>query len=369
GETPYAKLITQLFGDRMYIANATGCSSIWGGSAPSTPYCTNRRGWGPAWASSLFEDNAEYGYGMYMAVKHIREGIKDKLERLCEIADSDIMKAKALDWIKNMNNGNVSRYYSTSLVASLKRYYGDDKEIKEIIKYIMDNKEYLVKKSHWILGGDGWAYDIGYGGLDHVLASGEDINVFVFDTEVYSNTGGQASKATPTAAVAQFAASGKRTRKKDLGLMAMTYGNVYVAQVGMGARPSQLSRALVEAEAHPGPSLIIAYAPCINHGIRGGMKNSQNQIKDAVDSGYWHLWRYNPALNDEGKNPFILDSQPPKKSFRDFISSETRFMALQRTFPEAAEELFKKLEEDAKIRYSIYLNLAKNNLTTPDKND
>ncbi len=368
GETPYAKLITQLFGDRMYIANATGCSSIWGGSAPANPYTTNRRGQGPAWASSLFEDNAEYGYGMYMAVKQIRDGIKEKLERLIEIIDSDILKAKALDWIKNMDNGTASRYYSTSLIASLKRYYGEDPDVKDIIQYIFENKDYLIKKSHWIIGGDGWAYDIGYGGLDHVLASGEDINVFVFDTEVYSNTGGQASKATPTGAVAQFAASGKRTKKKDLGLMAMTYGYVYVAQVGMGAKPSQLSRALVEAEAYPGPSLIIAYAPCINHGIKGGMKNSQNQIKDAVDSGYWHLWRYNPLLKNEGKNPFILDSQPPKKSFRDFITSETRFMALQRTFPEVAEDLFNKMEKDSTERYTIYKNLSRHSLTEdPDK--
>ena len=358
GETPYAKLLTQLFGDRMYIANATGCSSIWGGSSPTNPYTTNRKGQGPAWANSLFEDNAEFGFGMYTAVKHIREGIKEKLERLIDISDSELITAKAKDWIANMDNGSTSRYFSTSLLASLKRYHNAGREAKEIISYIMENKEYLVKKSHWILGGDGWAYDIGYGGLDHVLASGEDVNIFVFDTEVYSNTGGQASKSTPTGAVAQFAASGKRTKKKDLGMMAMSYGYVYVAQVGMGAKPSQLSKALIEAEAYHGPSLIIAYAPCINHGIDGGMMNSQNQIKRAVDHGYWHLYRYNPDLKNEGKNPFVLDSQPPKKPFREFIETETRYMALKRTFPDIAEELFEKLEKDAKERYETYKRLA-----------
>ncbi|WP_073341923.1 pyruvate:ferredoxin (flavodoxin) oxidoreductase [Caldanaerobius fijiensis] len=359
GETPYAKLVTQLFGDRMMIANATGCSSIWGGSAPSTPYTTNKDGHGPAWANSLFEDNAEYGFGMYLAVKQIRERLADIAREALEMNISDAVKDALKTWLDNMYDGKGSKKAALQLVSVLKDYVPEDEKAKALLHEIYDNREFLVKKSHWIFGGDGWAYDIGYGGLDHVLASGEDVNILVFDTEVYSNTGGQSSKATPTAAVAQFAASGKRIRKKDLGMMAMSYGYVYVAQVAMGANQNQLIKALVEAEAYPGPSLIIAYAPCINHGIRGGMGCSQLEEKRAVEAGYWHLYRYNPLLKKEGKNPFILDSKEPTASFRDFLMGEVRYSALTRTFPEIAEELFKKAEEDAKERYENYKRLAK----------
>ncbi|HIT86501.1 MAG TPA: pyruvate:ferredoxin (flavodoxin) oxidoreductase [Candidatus Coprocola pullicola] len=356
GETPYAKLVTQLFGDRMYVANATGCSSIWGGSAPSMPYTVNKDGRGPAWANSLFEDNAEYGLGMLSAVKQMRNGLKDKLETLKGI---DASVADVVDkWIETMNDGDASREASEALLAKLAEYAGSDAEAKNIVAYVLENQDQLVKKSQWVFGGDGWAYDIGYGGLDHVLASGEDINVLVFDTEVYSNTGGQSSKATPTGAVAQFAASGKRIKKKDLGMMAMSYGYVYVAQVAMGADKNQLVKALVEAEKYQGPSLIIAYAPCINHGLKGGMAGAQTEIKRAVDAGYWHMYRFNPELKAQGKNPFILDSKEPKDSFRDFLLSEVRYSALQRTFPEAAEELFRQCEEDAKARLESYKRLA-----------
>ncbi|MBS4960114.1 MAG: pyruvate:ferredoxin (flavodoxin) oxidoreductase [Clostridiales bacterium] len=358
GETPYAKLVTQLFGDRMYIANATGCSSIWGGSAPTAPYTTNKDGHGPAWSNSLFEDNAEFGLGMATAVKQMRDGIKDKLNQIISIADCDLMKTTCQAWIDNMMDGEASKKASADLVKLLEEYDGSNSEIKNISSYVLDNKDQLVKKSQWIFGGDGWAYDIGYGGLDHVLASGEDVNVLVFDTEVYSNTGGQASKATPVGAVAQFAASGKRVKKKDLGMMAMSYGYVYVAQVAMGADKNQLVKALMEAEAYPGPSLIIAYAPCINHGIKGGMSGAQMEIKKAVDAGYWHMYRFNPALKDEGKNPFILDSKEPTASFRDFIQGEVRYSSLQRTFPEIAEDLFTKTEKNAKERYETYKKMS-----------
>ena len=356
GETPYAKLVTQLFGDRMYVANATGCSSIWGGSAPSMPYTVNKDGRGPAWANTLLEDNAEYGLGMLSAVKQMRNGLKDKLETLKGI---DASVADVVDkWIETMNDGDASREASEALLAKLAEYAGSDAEAKNIVAYVLENQDQLVKKSQWVFGGDGWAYDIGYGGLDHVLASGEDINVLVFDTEVYSNTGGQSSKATPTGAVAQFAASGKRIKKKDLGMMAMSYGYVYVAQVAMGADKNQLVKALVEAEKYQGPSLIIAYAPCINHGLKDGMAGAQTEIKRAVDAGYWHMYRFNPELKAQGKNPFILDSKEPKDSFRDFLLSEVRYSALQRTFPEAAEELFRQCEEDAKARLESYKRLA-----------
>ena len=356
GETPYAKLVTQLFGDRMYVANATGCSSIWGGSAPSMPYTVNSKGRGPAWANSLFEDNAEFGLGMFSAVKQMRNGLKDKLEALKAI---DASVAGVVDkWIETMEDGENSRAASDAVVEALTNYSGSDAEAKNIVSYVLENKDQLVKKSQWIFGGDGWAYDIGYGGLDHVLASGEDVNVLVFDTEVYSNTGGQSSKATPTGAVAQFAASGKRVKKKDLGMMAMSYGYVYVAQVAMGADKNQLVKALVEAEKYHGPSLIIAYAPCINHGLKGGMSGAQNEIKRAVEAGYWHMYRFNPELKAEGKNPFILDSKEPTASFRDFLLSEVRYSALQRTFPEIAEELFQKCEEDAKARLETYQKKA-----------
>ena len=346
----------KLFGDRMYVANATGCSSIWGGSAPSMPYTTNKDGRGPAWANSLFEDNAEYGLGMASAVKQMRNGLKEKLENLKAI---DASVAGVVDaWVETMFDGEKSREASDALVAALEGYAGTDAEAKNIVSYVLENKDQLVKKSQWIFGGDGWAYDIGYGGLDHVLASGEDVNVLVFDTEVYSNTGGQASKATPAGAVAQFAASGKRVKKKDLGMMAMSYGYVYVAQVAMGADKNQLVKALLEAESYHGPSLIIAYAPCINHGLKGGMSGAQNEIKRAVEAGYWHMFRFNPTLKEEGKNPFTLDSKEPTASFRDFLLSEVRYSALQRTFPEVAEELFEQSEKNAKERLENYKRLA-----------
>ena len=359
GETPYAKVITQLFGDRMYIANATGCSSIWGGSAPSTPYTTNHKGHGPAWANSLFEDNAEFGFGMAMGVKKMREDLKAKLEDLKAVQGCSVMAETVDAWINTMNDGEANQPATAKLIEVLENYNSDNAEAKEIIAYALENKDQLAKKSQWIFGGDGWAYDIGYGGLDHVLASGEDVNVFVFDTEVYSNTGGQASKATPAGAVAQFAASGKRIKKKDLGMMAMSYGYVYVAQVAMGANPAQLVKALVEAERYHGPSLVIGYAPCINHGIRGGMSGAQTEIKKAVDAGYWHMFRFNPDLKNEGKNPFTLDSTPePQGSFQDFIKGEVRYTSLSRTFPEIADELFTKAEENAKERLETYKKLA-----------
>ena len=356
GETPYAKLVTHLFGDRMYVANATGCSSIWGGSAPSMPYTTNKDGHGPAWANSLFEDNAEYGLGMASAVKHMRNGLKDKLENLKAI---DASVAGVVDaWVETMNDGEASKEATKALVAALEAYNGADAEAKNIVAYVLENKDQLAKKSQWIFGGDGWAYDIGYGGLDHVLASGEDVNVLVLDTEVYSNTGGQASKSTPVGAVAQFAASGKRVKKKDLGMMAMSYGYVYVAQVAMGADKNQLVKALVEAEKYHGPSLIIAYAPCINHGLKGGMSGAQNEIKRAVEAGYWQMYRFNPELKKEGKNPFTLDSKEPTGNFREFLLSEVRYSSLQRTFPEIAEELFEQTEATAKERLEGYKKLA-----------
>ncbi|MFU0800137.1 MAG: pyruvate:ferredoxin (flavodoxin) oxidoreductase [Xylanivirga thermophila] len=354
GETPYAKLITQLFGDRMMVANATGCSSIWGGSAPSIPYTTNAEGKGPAWANSLFEDNAEYGLGMYMGVKQLREKLENNMKAAMEKDIPAELKEAFEEWIAGKEDAEASKAAAAKIIPLLN---GDVLNIAEV-KEIADRSDYLIKRSQWILGGDGWAYDIGYGGLDHVLASGEDVNVLVFDTEVYSNTGGQSSKATPAAAVAKFAASGKKVRKKDLGMMAMSYGYVYVAQVAMGADKNQLMKAMIEAESYKGPSLIIAYAPCINHGIKGGMGRSQNQEKRAVESGYWHLYRYNPELKDEGKNPFTLDSKEPTASFRDFIGSEVRYTSLLKTFPEHAEELFAKAEADAKERYERYKKLA-----------
>lgn len=357
GETPYAKLVTQLFGDRMIVANATGCSSIWGASAPSMPYCTNQHGEGPAWANSLFEDNAEYGYGMAMAVSQIRNKVEKLMNEFIELNVNDEINKAFNAWIEGKDDAKESKAATLEILPLLDTKTGND-DADEILKEIAEYKDYLIKKSIWIFGGDGWAYDIGFGGLDHVLASGEDVNVLVFDTEVYSNTGGQSSKATPTAAVAKFAASGKEIRKKDLGMIAATYGYVYVAQVAMGANKNQLIKAMVEAENYPGPSLIIAYSPCINHGIRGGMGVSQEQEKRAVDAGYWHLYRYNPELKKEGKNPFILDSKEPKESFREFIESEVRYSSLMRTFPEQAEELFAKAEKDAKEKYEKYKKMA-----------
>ncbi len=352
GETPYIKLITQLFGDQMIVANATGCSSIYGGSAPSTPYCANVEGQGPAWANSLFEDNAEYGFGLATGINKNRERIQNKM-----IAAMDEVKPATKEaftaWIENMANLEGSKLASANLLTALE---SEPHAIAEEIKCL---KQYLVKKSSWIFGGDGWAYDIGYGGLDHVIASGEDVNILVMDTEVYSNTGGQASKATPVGAVAKFAASGKKIRKKDLGMMAMTYGYVYVAQVSMGASQSQYLKAIREAEAYPGPSVIIAYSPCINHGLRAGMGKSQQQAKLAVESGYWHLYRYNPMLEAEGKNPFILDSKDPQwDQFQGFLKSEVRYTSLQKAFPAEAAELFKAAQNNAKWRYDSYVRMA-----------
>ncbi|MHB1418746.1 MAG: pyruvate:ferredoxin (flavodoxin) oxidoreductase [Bacillota bacterium] len=353
GETPYVKLLTQLFGDRMMIANATGCSSIWGGSAPSFPYTTNAEGKGPSWGNSLFEDNAEYGFGMYLAVKQARARLRDLMLQAMEQNISDGLRQVFQEWLGDMNNAQVTTQASKKMLPMLEK-----ENDNPLINEILGRKDNLIKKSQWILGGDGWAYDIGYGGLDHVLASGEDINVLVYDTEVYSNTGGQASKASPTAAVAKFAASGKKTKKKDLGMMAMSYGYVYVAQVSMGANKVQLLKTIQEAEAYPGPSLIIAYAPCINHGIKAGMEHSQEQQERAVAAGYWHLYKFNPELKKEGKNPFNLVSKEPTGSFRDFLLSEVRYASLQQAFPEQAKELFVKAEKDAAERYDSYKRLA-----------
>lgn len=347
GETPYAKLVTQLYGDRMLVANATGCSSIWAGSAPSMPYCKNQNGQGPAWANSLFEDNAEYGYGMQIASKQLRNYAREKVEALIKKAKDEAVISAAGAWLDGFDVGERTRELSESFTDALLKSECDCEERK----YILEHKSDLVKKSQWIFGGDGWAYDIGFGGLDHVLASGEDINVLVFDTEVYSNTGGQASKATPAGAVAQFAASGKRIKKKDLGMIAMSYGYVYVAQIAMGASQAQTLKALREAEQYKGPSLVIAYAPCINHGIKGGLSCAQIQEKRAVECGYWHLYRYNPALKSEGKNPFTLDSKEPTASFLDFLHSEVRYTSLERAYPDTAKELFKKAEQAVKERY------------------
>lgn len=353
GETPYIKAITQLYGDHMMVANATGCSSIYGGSAPATPYCANKEGKGVAWANSLFEDNAEFGFGMATGVDNLRNRLASIMTEGLNGEVSAEAKAAMQEWLDGMNNSEKSRVASAKLVAILK------KETAPVAKQILDLQQYLVKKSVWIFGGDGWAYDIGYGGLDHVLASGEDVNVLVLDTEVYSNTGGQSSKSTPVGAVAKFAASGKRVRKKDLGMMAMSYGYVYVAQVAMGASQNQYFQALKEAEAYPGPSLIIAYAPCINHGLHAGMGATQREAKHAVECGYWHLYRFNPMLEAEGKNPFTLDSKEPDWSkFQDFLQGEVRYTSLQKSFPAEASELFGVAQKNAEWRYKGYVRMA-----------
>ncbi|TEB12516.1 pyruvate:ferredoxin (flavodoxin) oxidoreductase [Pelotomaculum propionicicum] len=352
GETPYVKLLTQLFGDRMMMANATGCSSIWAAAAPSMPYTKNAEGHGPAWSNSLFEDSAEFGFGLYLGVKQLKERIANLAREALAQDITAETKAALQEWLDGMYDGDASKAATKKLVPLLEA--SDNPTLKQILEL----KDFLIKKSNWAFGGDGWAYDIGYGGLDHVLASGEDINILVMDTEVYSNTGGQSSKSTPTAAVAKFAAAGKRTKKKDLGMMAVSYGYVYVAQVAMGADMAQTVKAFKEAEQYKGPSLVICYASCINHGLKGGMTKSQEEMKRAVKSGYWHLWRYNPDLKKEGKNPFILDSKEPTESFRDFIASEVRFNSLAKLFPAAAEELFKKTEADAKERYEVYKRMA-----------
>ncbi len=354
GETPYVKLATQLFGDRMIIANATGCSSIYGGSAPTCPYTKNEEGHGPAWANSLFEDNAEFGYGMNLSMTQRRNGLKEKVEKA--VADgivSGALKDSMVEWTENMQEADITKacakVIKAELPAAIAAASGD---AKALLEEIQADADLFIKKSIWIIGGDGWAYDIGYGGLDHVLAMGEDVNVLVVDTEVYSNTGGQASKASPTGAVAKFAASGKRVKKKDLGAIAMTYGYVYVAQCAMGANQAQLIKAMNEAEAYHGPSLIICYAPCINHGINMG--KSQAEEKKAVEAGYWQLYRYNPTLAAEGKNPFTLDSKDPTASYQDFIMGETRYKTLKKMFPADADRLFQQAEEEAKERLEGY---------------
>ena len=353
GETPYIKLITQLFGDRMMVANATGCTSIWGGSAPSMPYCKNAEGKGPAWANSLFEDNAEFGLGMVKANSKIRETLATRMNSVMDKVDKPLADAFRA-WIDGKDCAEASKAAAKDICTLIGKADMSDPAIREI----SERTDYLVKRSQWIFGGDGWAYDIGYGGLDHVIASGEDLNIFVVDTEVYSNTGGQSSKATPTAAVAKFAAAGKRTKKKDLGMIATTYGYVYVAQIALGADMNQALKAIREAEAYPGPSLIIAYAPCINHGIKVGMANTIAEEKKAVATGYWHLWRYNPTLKDEGKNPFVLDSKEPTGTVREFMEGENRYLMLKKAYPEIAVQLFDKAEKDLLERYETYKKKA-----------
>ncbi|MBR4892878.1 MAG: pyruvate:ferredoxin (flavodoxin) oxidoreductase [Clostridia bacterium] len=353
GETPYIKLITQLFGDRMIVANATGCTSIWGGSAPSMPYCKNAEGKGPAWANSLFEDNAEFGLGMVKANNKIRKTLVNRMESVMDVVKPELKEAFQA-WIAGKDNAEASKKAAKDIIALIK----DADMSNPAIKEIADRTDFLVKRSQWVFGGDGWAYDIGYGGLDHVIASGEDINIFVVDTEVYSNTGGQSSKSTPTGAVAKFAAAGKRTKKKDLGMIATTYGYVYVAQIALGADMNQTLKAIREAEAYPGPSLIIAYAPCINHGIKIGMANTIFEEKKAVATGYWHLWRFNPELKEQGKNPFILDSKDPTGTVKEFLEGENRYLMLKKAYPEIAEELFAKAEKDLADRLATYKKMA-----------
>ncbi len=353
GETPYAKLLTQLFGDRMQISNATGCSSIWGGSAPSMPYTTNHNGYGPAWGNSLFEDNAEHGLGMYLGYKQLRSRAKLLVEAASEASSSESLKAAAKAWLDGYDEGKDTRALSDKLSAELKACGCD--AAKKALEY----EDFFVKRSQWIIGGDGWAYDIGYGGLDHVLATGEDVNVLVLDTEVYSNTGGQASKSTPQGAVAQFAAGGKHIKKKDLGMMAMSYGYVYVAQCSMGSSSAQTLKAFAEAEAYHGPSLVICYAPCINHGIKGGMKVAQKREKAAVDCGYWHLFRFNPALTAQGVNPFVLDSKEPSADFFEFLKAEVRYNSLYKKYDaEVVDALFNRCYDDSRTRYASYKKMA-----------
>ena len=357
GETPYAKLLTQLFGDRMMIANTTGCSSIWGAPAPAMPYCTNEKGQGPAWQNSLFENNAQFGLGMYTADQQMKQKVNYLCGVIAEGNYSAALKDAAAKWVEGYAAHDVKAVADASDVIVAELAATADKD--EYLADLDGVKTFLKIRSQWILGGDGWAYDIGYGGLDHVLASGENINIFVFDTEVYSNTGGQASKSTPLAAVAQFAADGKKTNKKDLGIMQSIYGNVYVAQIGLGANMNQAVKAIEEAEAYQGPSLIIAYAPCINHGIRKGMSIAQSHIKEAVECGYWHLWRYNPELAKEGKNPFILDSKEPDyDKFEDFLKGEVRYSSLAKAHPDTAEALYAKTKELSQARYARYKEMA-----------
>ena len=356
GETPYAKLVTQLFGDRMMISNAAGCSTVWSAGAPAVSYTTDESGHGPAWGFSLFEDNAEYGFGMSLGVEQIRTTLASRMEALLQENIPDYLKNAMKEWLTHKSEGDRTRDRAESLTEALRQALAEQnrKEFRELL----NNSDYFIKRSHWIFGGDGWAYDIGYGGLDHVLASGADVNVLVFDTEVYSNTGGQSSKATPLGAVAQFAAGGKSTRKKDLGMMAMSYGNIYVAQVSLGANQAHTLKVLLEAESYPGPSLIIAYAPCINHGIRKGLEFGQDQAKKAVQAGYWSLYHFDPRRTENGENPFVLDSQEPTGNFREFLLSEVRYSALQRQFPERAEKLYTQADIAATARRDAYKKLA-----------
>jgi len=361
GETPYVKVITQLFGDRMVVANATGCSSIYGGSSPTCPYTKNKEGKGPAWANSLFEDNAEFGYGMNLAYGQRRAKVGCDMQKAIDLG----LKGKLADafktWIENINDAEISKETAKVIEAGLASAIRNAKgELKEVLRNILAATDCLIKKSIWIFGGDGWAYDIGYGGLDHVLAMNEDVNVLVLDTEVYSNTGGQASKSTPTASIAKFAAGGKRVKKKDLGMMAISYGYVYVAQCSMGANKQQFLNAITEAEAYNGPSLIICYAPCINHGIK--MSNSQLEEKKAVESGYWHLYRFNPAKAEAGENPFTLDSKAPTSSYQEFIMGETRYSSLKKVQPEVADKLFALSEKENNERLATYKRLAENSI-------
>ena len=349
GETPYIKLATQLFGDHMFIANASGCSSAYGGSTPATPYTVDKCGRGPAWAMSLFEDNAEYALGFKLGYDAIRSEIKNRVNNLVELG---IIKTEGLQYLEKCDDANLSREVSTKLINALQGVDHSD------ARFIKNYEEYLSKKSFWAFGGDGWAYDIGFGGLDHVLASGENINVLVMDTEVYSNTGGQASKATYASAIAKFSAGGKEMKKKNIGQMLMGYGHIYVAQVAMGYDQAQTLKAFREAEAYDGPSIIIAYAPCIEHGIKASMSKSQVEMKEAVESGYWHLYRYNPDLKKEGKNPFILDSKEPSKELLDFLKGENRYASLEIAFPEKANRLYEKAQEDAIANWEYYKQLA-----------
>lgn len=357
GETPYIKLLTQLYGERMMIANATGCSSIWGGSAPAIPYTVNSNGKGPSWANSLFEDNAEFGYGMYLGHNQVRDKLADIIKEVILEDIPENIKAAFTKWLENKDDGEGSKAATEEILTALNGNHKNNVKIKQII----ERKDYLVKKSQWIIGGDGWAYDIGYGGVDQVLSTRDDVNLFVMDTEIYSNTGGQASKSTPTGAVAKFTASGKKNRKKDLGMMAMTYGYVYVAQIALGANMGHAIKCITEAEKYKGPSLIIAYAPCISHGIKSGMGTSILEEKRAVEAGYWHLYKYNPLLALEGKNPFSLDSKEPTKPYREFITNEIRYSSLANTFPDYAEKLFSDSEADARERYLTYKRLSEMN--------
>ena len=358
-ETAYMKVLTQLFGQRMLVANATGCTQAWGSAMPSLSYTVNKDGFGPAWSNSVFEDNAEFALGMSLSMEQQRDDLRLKTEELLPLAEGDL-KAAAQAWLDSLgvpNEGEVTESISKAYIAALAKANVTGKA-KELRDYLLAHKEHIVKKTIWMYGGDGWAYDIGYGGLDHVLSMNYNVNIMLVDTEVYSNTGGQSSKATPVGAVAQFASAGRRSNKKDLGRLLMTYGHIYIAQVALGADPNQLMKAIKEAEAYDGPSIIIAYSPCINHGLSCGMGRAQEEMKRAVECGYWHLYRYNPELKKAGKNPFILDSKEPKASFRDYLMGETRYAALTRTFPEIADELFSQAEHFAKEKYDIYRTLA-----------